>query len=377
METRVIIQFPPENRAAAQLRFMETMESLQHQGKISDEEWSLLAHHHRPVGIDEADRIVIRYDTRKQAAQAKSLPALVEVNRELRRAGLGKLMVVARAPRVRKTPRRRAGPPRQRVLYLPTRLVSTTLPHRRVKGKEFVRINGDMTMSLTATQKSGLPYGVYPRLALMHLTTRAVLEGRRHFLIGESATDFLASLGITNSGGRRGSATRARAQLRMLASTAFTWESRNSGRSHDRWRGMLLADEWDSRPGSGVHVTLTASFFAMARSSSVPLDAKIVQKLRRSPMALDVYAWLTWRVSTLKKETVIPWLALERQLGCDFRTPRQFRWKFRKALTKVRAQWDCGGAEPQERGLLLRPCAPSVLSWLEHDTPHARRPPDE
>ncbi|MDE0628479.1 MAG: replication protein RepA [Bryobacterales bacterium] len=370
METRVVIRFSDESRARAQYRFAEAMESLQGRGEISDEEASLLVRHHRPAGLTEADEIVIRYDTREQASQAKSLAALAKVGWELQNLGTKGLKLLARAPCVRKTPRHRAGPPKQRVLYLPTRLVSTTLPHRRVKARSFTRVNGDISMSLVATRKPGLPYGVYPRLVLMHLTTRALLQSRRQFPIGESATDFLAQLGIADSAGARGPAPRARAQLRRLASTAFTWE--HQGR-RERWSGMLLADRWDNRPGAGMHITLSAPFFAMVRSSSVPLDAHIVQNLRRSPLALDVYAWLTWRVSTLKKETVIPWLALERQLGCDYRTPRQFRWKFRKALFKVRAHWDGIEAEPQQRGLLLRPCSPSVRSWLAHHAAFARR----
>ncbi|MDE0124113.1 MAG: replication protein RepA [Bryobacterales bacterium] len=372
MET---IRFSKESRHQAQVRFGQAIESLQKQGDLTAGELDLLQAQ-RPVGIDDANQIVIEYATEAEAGNAAG-PAFLKASWEVHRLGLAERLRQLVLETVRKRLRARSGRPRQRVLYMPSRLVSTTLPHRRVKGKEFVRTNGDMTMSLVATRKPGLPYGTYPRLALMHLTARAVLEGRRHLLIGESATDFLAALGINDSGGPRGSATRARAQVRRLASTAFTWESRSSRRSRDRWRGMLLADEWDRRPGAGMRVTLSAPFFDMARSSSVPLDAQIVQKLRRSPLALDVYAWLTWRVSTLRKETVIPWLALERQLGCDYRRPRQFRFEFRRRLRQITGLWPGVNAEPRLRGLLLRPSAPSVLSWLEHHTPHARRPPDE
>lgn len=366
MDTRVTIRFSKESRLRAQKRLVRAIESLKDRGEISDREESLLLKQ-RPSGLNQADQVVLEFGTREEAAAAHELPALAKVGLEIRRLGLAGLMFLVRAPL--KTRRSRSGPPKRPVLYLPSRFVATTLPHRRVRGSKFVRTNGDLEMSLVATRKRGLPYGVYPRLALMDFTTRALLEGRLQFLAAESATDFLAQLGICKSGGPRGSATRARQQMRRLASTAFTWEHKGSRKT---WRGFLVAEAWDIRPGAGMYITLSDPFFKMARSSSVPLDAQIVQKLRRSPLALDVYAWLTWRVSTLKRETVIPWLSLERQLGCDYRVPRQFRFEFRRRLRQITNLWPGVEAEPQARGLLLRPCAPSVLSWLERHTPHPR-----
>ena len=368
METRVTIRFSKESRLRAQKRLLTAIESLKHRGEISDEEESLLLRQ-RPSGLNQADQIVIEFATQEEAASAHKLTAFAKLGWEIRELGWAGLMYLVCAPLRRKARRSRSGPPKRPVLYLPSRLVSTTLPHRRVKEEKFVRTNGDLRMRLTATTDDGLPYGVYPRLALMHFTTRALLEGRMKFRVGASATDFLAQLGIARSAGARGPATRARQQMRRLGSTAFTWERKGSPqRSPKDWRGFLLAADWERRPGAGMHITLSQPFFDMAHSSSVPLDAQIVQKLRRSPLALDAYAWLTWRVSTLKKDTVIPWLSLERQLGCDYRMPRQFRFEFRRRLRQITSLWPGVEAEPQQRGLLLRPCAPSVLSWLERHT---------
>ena len=88
--------------------------------------------------------------------------------------------------------RRRSGLPKQKVLYLPTFLASVSLPHSKVEGSEFSRVNGDIRLLLLAPEDPGLPYGVYPRLALMHLTTKALLQKERTFYVGESANEFLA-----------------------------------------------------------------------------------------------------------------------------------------------------------------------------------------
>ena len=114
-----------------------------------------------------------------------------------------------------------------------------------------------------------------------------------------------------------------------------------------------------------MQVTLGEQFYTMARSGSVPLDAAILDGLGRSPLALDAYAWLTYRVSRLSRDTVVPWRSLEIQFGAEYKHPRHFRWKFRHSLEAIKRLWLGIEAEPQEKGLLVRPCAPSVLSWLE------------
>ena len=80
---------------------------------------------------------------------------------------------IARSPRrhggTERTPRTGAGRPKQKVLYLPTFLTSVTLPHSKVAGSEFSRVNGDVRLSLVAPSEPGLPYGMYPRLILEYL----------------------------------------------------------------------------------------------------------------------------------------------------------------------------------------------------------------
>ena len=122
----------------------------------------------------------------------------------------------------------------------------------------------------------------------------------------------------------------------------------------------MLADKWVTWPGRGVQVTLGERFYTIARSGSVPLDAGILDGLGRSPLALDAYAWLTYRVARLKRETVVPWRSLEIQFGAEYKHPRR--------LEAIKGLWNGIEAEPREKGLLLRPCAPSVLSWLERSS---------
>ena len=195
----------------------------------------------------------------------------------------------------------------------------------------------------------------------MHLTTKALLHRERTFYVGESANSFLALMGTANAGNVNGASTRAREQLRRLCLTSFSCHDR----SKDRGRNIALTDKWVTWPGRGMQVTLGERFHSIARSGSVPLDAGVLPGLGRSPLALDAYAWLTYRVARLRRETVVPWRSLEVQFGAEYKHPRQLSWKFRRALEAIKELWIGIDAEPREKGLLLRPCAPSVLSWPE------------
>jgi len=58
--------------------------------------------------------------------------------------------------------------------FMPRILVLTTLPHSRPESHYFGRINGRYSLRLEARRSIGLPFGVYPRLILIYLTTKAV-----------------------------------------------------------------------------------------------------------------------------------------------------------------------------------------------------------
>jgi hypothetical protein len=91
---------------------------------------------------------------------------------------------------------------------------------------------------------------------------------------------------------------------------------------------------------------------------------RALRALKRSPMALDIYCWLTYRTSYLKKPTQISWEGLQGQFGADYpRTGqglRDFRKGFNHALVKVQAVYDGAKASASPSGLLLTPGRPHI-----------------
>ena len=342
-------------RLEAQRVFLKGVAGLKAHGELADADYEFFLTQ-RPREIDAEGRVVLEHPSAAALAAVDGHALMVRLARLLCDQGYAKGLGHKVARTRGSTPR-----PRRRVLYLPSVLASLTLPHGKVPGSEYSRVNGNRKLSLLAPEDPGLPYGVYPRLALMHLTTEALLCGQRTFYVGESANDFLGLMGVQDSGGANGASTRARDQLRRLCMTTFSYHDK----SKDAGRNIVLADNWVTWPGNGLQVTLGERFHSLVRSSSVPLDPTIIDGLRRSPLSLDAYAWLTYRVATLERETVIPWRSLEIQFGADYSHPRNFRLKFRKSLKAIQELWIGVETEPLEKGLLVRPCAPSVMSWLE------------
>lgn len=361
-------RFSREARAAAQATYARALEALKSDSDLTraDERFLLSQ---SPAGIDDENRLVLEFAAPAALAAAAKSPALTRLARTLRSRGLATGLnkrVLSPGLNNRPATATRVGPglPQQQLLFLPAFLVRVTLPHRRVLGAEFTRVNGDIRLSLLATADPGLPHGVYPRLALMHLTTQALHRKDREFFVGESVNDFLRLMGIGNTGGANGASTRARDQLRRLCRTTFSYENRN--KADEDWEGLLITEKFRmSQSGRELYVILTEHFYRLARTGAVPMDAGIVAALRRSPLALDTYAWLTHRVSRLKGDTLIPWRSLEAQFGAEYAHARNFRVKFRRSLATVQQLWPGVRAEPQDRGVLIHPCAPSVLSWLE------------
>ncbi len=76
--------------------------------------------------------------------------------------------------------------------YLARAMVQATLPHRAVKGNEFIRVNGNYSLTIMAPSNIGLPYGVIPRLMLTWLTTEAVRTKSRELELGDSLSGFMS-----------------------------------------------------------------------------------------------------------------------------------------------------------------------------------------
>jgi len=249
-------------------------------------------------------------------------------------------------------------------------LIQATMPHKAQAGNEFSRRNGRLHISMLAPSQSGLPYGSYPRLLLAWLTTEAVRSNSPMLFLGESLSDFMEKLSLIPTGGRWGTIPRLRDQAgRLFSSHVTAYEIQDGDPARTRGGNMVVADEWDmwwhprsaSEQGTLFHpwVKLTDRFFSEVTDRPVPIDLRALHTLKKSPLALDLYAWATYRMSYLGRRTEIPWEALQMQFGADYSTSpqggRDFKRNLILALRKVSMVYPALRASEGERGLILLP----------------------
>ena len=249
-------------------------------------------------------------------------------------------------------------------------LVQTTLPHRAQPGKQYTRSDGDVTLSITDLGGAGLPYGAYPRLILVWMTTEALRTGERRLELGRSLSSFMGQLGLQCTGGHWGTIPRFRGQMERLFGAAIStrWRRDHEGQNHAGGSNLLLAEEFDlwwtpqtlPEPGLGQSsVTLSQRFFAQLVEAPVPLDLRAIKALKRSPLSLDLYAWATRRVSYLKKPLRIPWASFQLSFGAGYAETPQGRSRFRgnaiEALRRVKVVYPQLKIEILQDGILLYP----------------------
>ena len=252
-----------------------------------------------------------------------------------------------------------------------------SLPYRDPGGEapDWRRRNGTLTLIVNPGYVSGrdgelvraYPYGVLPRVLVTWMATEAVRTGERTLVLGGSLSEFLRALGLVPRGGSRGDIRRLRDQMnRTLSATLVVADQRPAS---DRIGTFTFADEaqlwWSERHPSEEPlwqstITLSERFFDSIVSAPVPVDLGALRTLRGSALRLDIYTWLTYRLSYLQRPTTVPWAALEVQFGGAYAEPRKFKRDFLRQLAAVQVVYPQAKIEPTAGGLMLRPSPPHV-----------------
>jgi hypothetical protein len=268
--------------------------------------------------------------------------------------------------------------------FMARQLVQCTLPHSNPGNVErWLRRNGNLALVIRPgwdTRKDcslGYPYGSIPRLLLFWVITEAVQTKSRRLQLGRSLAAFIRQVGLNpdTGGGKRSDAKRLREQMQRLFRCHISFDqvvSDTDGTEGSRWRDMQVAPEgelwWDvKRPEQfglfNSWIELGEKFFAAVTAAPVPADMRALRALRRSPLALDLYAWATYRAFSVSRKGApqfVPWYGLMRQMGCDYDDVSNFKKKANKALRKVRAVYPALKIKSRAGGFDILPCPPAV-----------------
>jgi len=255
--------------------------------------------------------------------------------------------------------------------FMTRALAIATLPHRKIAEDRFVRKNGDFTLTMLTTHPEGLPYGTLPRLLLTWVTTEVVQRKERVLSLGNTLASYLNELGLHNTGGKRGDITRLKHAMTTLFSAIIS--CRYEGKDSWALQNVLLADrvEWwqpQAHEEAGAwqsRLQLSEPFFKECLDHPLPVDLRAMKVLRQSPLALDIYIWLTHRMSYLSKRTTIPWVSLSGQFGAGYAQTdqglRDFKRAFLRELKNVVALYPEAKLSASRNGLVLYPSPTHVL----------------
>lgn len=254
--------------------------------------------------------------------------------------------------------------------FMARQLVLCTLPHadpgnvpvwKRTSGN--VALGIQPGVDLDTEQSIGYPFGMIPRLLLFWMTTEVqhtknreelTLIEKRTLHLGRSLDAFMRAVGLNpeTGGGKRGDAKRLHNQMDRLFSARISFqENLEAGGLHGKARGtMEIAPDselwWDpKRPKQGAlwesWIRLSEKFYSALVASPVPVDMRALRALKRSPLALDLYAWVCYRAFVIVQKGQPPqfmaWELLRRQLGADYGTANDFQKSAAPALRKIAA----------------------------------------
>jgi hypothetical protein len=93
------------------------------------------------------------------------------------------------------------------------------------------------------------------------------------------------------------------------------------------------------------------------------VDMRALKALKRSPLALDLYAWATYTAFQTQKSGQsrrVSWELLHGQMGGEYDDIKDFGKKARLALRKVQAVYPVLGLEFEKGGVRVLPCNPAV-----------------
>lgn len=264
--------------------------------------------------------------------------------------------------------------------FMSRALVIATMPYKDPKTDAFYRQNGDFRLRIVAGYEGGIPYGIYPRLLMSWVATEAVRRQSPEIELGDSLGSFLRDvINVQRGGGKLGPNVRVTEQMKRLFGSLVT--AQYTGTQEHRGfllKNVLIADEieihsaemeslwtpqqlheagkWQSK------VRLSNNFFKECIANPVPIDLRAYKALRGSPLAMDVYTWLTFRMSFIQRRSrPIPWLSLMGQFGSGFnmadieQAVRDFKKAFIRSLKMVLIVYPQVRVEVTDDGLVLLP----------------------
>ena len=248
------------------------------------------------------------------------------------------------------------------------------LPHKRLADDEEWQIRSDYvnmvvqpglrTSNIGRAEKVGVPYGSRARLIMLYVQSEALRTSSREVGLGRSMNAWLHKMGIPQ-GGKSDKSVRDQAE--RISRCSFTFDGKGAkagGIARLTIFDRAIFADLEEPAGQGSLfpqvAMLSEQFFKQLNEHPVPLEEAAVRAINNNSMALDLYAWLAYRLHVLKGTTPVSWPALKGQFGAGFDNMFHFRPSFTANLRLALAVYRDAKVEVTDRGVDLFPSRPPV-----------------
>lgn len=255
-----------------------------------------------------------------------------------------------------------------------------SLPRSQTEADTYVRKSGRASLMVSAGslfidgewQKQCIPYGAVPRMALAHICTYAVRHRTRTIPTGRDPRAFMANIGMSVTAGRNYASLRKQIHALAACRIQIGFDNRTINSQpvdqFDAWAGKHGLSIGESRWPQ--ELVMSDAYYQALIDHAVPLNQAALLNLHRSALALDVYAFLAYRLHRLDANLFLKWKTLRDQFGEGYEDLSNFRTHFTRTLDQVRTQYPTARVERTEGGILMRPSPPATALTI-----HRQKPP--
>ncbi len=237
------------------------------------------------------------------------------------------------------------------------------LPYKKTDAQKIVRRNGKFELQITANDDV-LPYGSIPRLMIAWIITEVVQKKSKKVVLGNNMRKFIKEIGLDTTGRKY---KQVREQLHALFTTTFrmSFLDENDEYIQELNKIFPIVSEsklWWNKKNHDVlfesEITISNDFYELCQSA-IPIDKRALSYLKKAPLALDIYFWLSHRFYFLKRPSYISWEQLKGQFGSEYKNDKRgrqrFRNNFKQTFAELKTLYPQINYEFSEKGLELRP----------------------
>lgn len=228
---------------------------------------------------------------------------------------------------------------------------------------------------LEIESSAGLPYGSVARMLIMYLSSKAVKSRNPTVELGRSLRSFILDLSYKPNYNEGEINDQVIEQLNRIFHSTYYIKQREESKSRNdgveeititenNVRFNILSKSANARDfvdgfqnDERIEVTLSDDYFNELIKHAVPLSLEVIKKLKKSPLALDLYVFLSYRSNT-NRVIGAKLSSLKKQFG--HKETWRFQQRLSAALKLVSKHWPGSNFRIQKNILIIPPTKPLV-----------------